>query len=53
MAELEAILDRNAYQILNDGPSREVVVHDDFEECPVFKTVAEAEAHIAWLIGTD
>ncbi len=53
MAELEPILDRSAYQILNDGPGREVVVHDAFEECPVFKTVAEAEAHIGWLIGIE
>ncbi len=52
MPELESILDRSQYRILNDGPNREVVIHDDFDDCPVFETVAEAEAHIAWLIGT-
>ena len=53
MTKLESILDRKAYRILNDGPGREVVVHDDFDDCPVFETVAEAEAHIAWLIGAE
>ena len=53
MAELEPILDRKQYRILNDGPGREVVVHDDFDDCPVFETVAKAEAHIAWLIGAE
>ena len=53
MSELEPILDRSQYRILNDGPGREVVVHDAFEECPVFKTVGEAEAHIAWLMGAE
>ncbi len=35
------------YTILNDGPGREVLVREDWEECPVFSTVAEAVNH-AW-----
>lgn len=38
--------------IFNDGPGREVLVRDDWDECPVFATVAEAEAW-AWERAND
>lgn len=49
----EAILDPATYRILNDGPNRWVVVHYDFEECPVFETKQQAYDHIAYLTLTD
>jgi hypothetical protein len=30
------------YRLLNDGPGREVLVREEWEECPVFRTTAEA-----------
>ena len=49
---VEAILDPATYRILEDGPNRFVVVHDEWEECPVFETEQQAQAHIAWLTDT-
>lgn len=40
------------FRILNDGPGREVLVRDEWEECPVFPTVAEAAAR-AWEIANE
>ncbi len=40
------------FRIINDGPGREVLVHDEWEECPVFPTVAEAAAR-AWEIANE
>ena len=41
------------YRILNDGPNREVLVHDEWEEGRVFDTAEEAAAYAKWLEGAD
>ena len=33
------------YRVLNDGPGCEVLMREEWEECPVFTTQAEA---VAW-----
>lgn len=40
------------YRILNNGPGREVLVREEWEECPVFATAAEARAW-AWIHHKD
>jgi hypothetical protein len=39
------------YRILNDGPGREVLVQEQWEECPVFPTTEEAVAYARYLEG--
>lgn len=42
LADLERVGCPPGYRVLNDGPGREVLVHDDDEECPVFETKVRA-----------
>lgn len=40
--DLERVGCPPGYRVLNDGPGREVLVHGDDEECPVFETKVQA-----------
>lgn len=40
------------YRVLNDGPGREMLMREEWEECPVFTTRAEAAAW-AWTQRED
>lgn len=39
------------YTVLNDGPGREVLTHDNWETGSVFDTVTQAVAFARWLEG--
>jgi hypothetical protein len=41
-AGLELVGCPPGFRVLNDGPGREVLVHDDEDECPVFETKVQA-----------
>lgn len=39
------------YRVLNDGPGREVLIHDSWETGSLFDTVPQAAAYARWLEG--
>ena len=51
--DYESILDQKAYRILADGEDRFVVVHDSYEDCPVFETEQQAKEYIKWLTAPN